>query len=511
MLTTFATGRFLSAARLENLGTLSVHSLESPLPDRNDIGIDYNSRLHTINDLGSDNMFRNLFFKTLVLGLIAAGPVSTICADDWPQWLGPGRDGVWNEEGILDQFPEDGPTLKWKVPIAGGYCGPAVANGKVFVCDWVETKSDDDPKSLHKGQLPRNPNFIRRLKAGTERVLCLDEKTGQILWEHKYDCPYTSAGSYAIGPRATPTVDGKHVYTVGTEGHLFCLNVEDGSVVWSKQYQEDYGVELPTWGFAAPPLVHGDKLICIVGGAGTTCVAFDKLSGKEIWRALSSEKPGYSAPVMRKIGEHEQLILWSGESIHGLDAETGKEFWSVPFESTYGMSVATPQTQGRWVFAMCFSQKSTLIEVAKDGQSAKHVWEATSGTGIDGVHNTAMLDGDHVYGCGNGGRYICAKLSSGERVWSSFQPASAKRPISWGNVFTIRNGSRVFLANDHGELIIAKLSPQGYEEISRAQLIEPTHQVGSRRLVWSHPAFANRNVYVRNDKEIRCYSLAAEE
>ena len=122
-----------------------------------------------------------------------------------------------------------------------------------------------------------------------------------------------------------------------------------------------------------------------------------------------------------------------------------------------------------------------------------------------------MLDGDYVYGCGNRGRYVCAKLSSGERVWSSFQPAWAKRPISWGNVFTIRNGSRVFLANDHGELIIAKLSPQGYEEISRAQLIEPTHQVGSRKLVWSHPAFANRNVYLRNDKEIRCYSLAAEK
>ena len=104
--------------------------------------------------------------------------------------------------------------------------------------------------------------------------------------------------------------------------------------------------------------------------------------------------------------------------------------------------------------------------------------------------------------------HVCAKIETGERVWASFEPASAKRPISWGNVFTIRHKDRYFLANDKGELIIAQMSPDGYQEVSKAKLIEPAHQVGSRKLVWSHPAFANRSVYLRNDKELRVYSLA---
>ena len=113
-----------------------------------------------------------------------------------------------------------------------------------------------------------------------------------------------------------------------------------------------------------------------------------------------------------------------------------------------------------------------------------------------------------LYACGNGGRYGCARLLDGEKLWSTFTPAAGERPASWANVFTVRNGNRFFLANDLGEVIIARLSPSGYEEVNRSKLIDPTHQVGRRLLVWSHPAFANRSIYLRNDREIRCYSLA---
>lgn len=437
--------------------------------------------------------------------------VSPVVADDWPQWLGPNRDAVWREDGVLEQFPPTGPKLRWKTSIAGGYCGPAVANGRVYVCDWVAADTQGEAKYLHDGPVPRNTNFVRRMLPGNERVLCLDEKTGKVIWKHEYDCPYSSVATYAIGPRATPTADGDRLYTLGAEGHLHCLDSRTGGVIWSRNYQKDYSVPVPNWGFAAPPLVRGEALICIVGGKGTTCVAFDKRTGKELWRALSSKEPGYSAPVMRKVGDEEQLLIWDSDALHGLAPETGQELWSVAFPSTYAMSVATPQVSGRSVFVMCFNGKSALVRVADDGRSAEIAWQGSRRTGIDGVHNTAMLVGDHIYGCGNGGRYICAKMSDGSRVWSSFEPASAKRPISWGNVFTVRHKDRYFLANDKGELVIARLSPDGYEEISKAKLIEPTHKVGSRKLVWSHPAFANRSVYLRNDKEIRCYSLGADE
>ena len=162
---------------------------------------------------------------------------------------------------------------------------------------------------------------------------------------------------------------------------------------------------------------------------------------------------------------------------------------------------------------MCFNGKSCLINLANDGTSAQIEWEGDRRTGIDGVHNTAQLLDGHAYGCGNGGQYICARLADGQRVWQTFQPSSSKRPIAWGNVFTVRLSAykdRFLLINDHGELISVRMNPIEYKELDRAKLINPTHQVGGRKLVWSHPAFANRKIYLRNDEEIRCYDLAQQ-
>jgi outer membrane protein assembly factor BamB len=134
---------------------------------------------------------------------------------------------------------------------------------------------------LHPDQPPQNANFVRRLLPGAERILCLEEDTGRILWSQEYDCPYRSVAIYAIGPRTTPTVDGNHVYTLGAEGDLFCLETETGQVVWHRNVRDDYRVETPEWGFAAHPLIDGDRIICMVGGKGTTVVAFNKLTSKE--------------------------------------------------------------------------------------------------------------------------------------------------------------------------------------------------------------------------------------
>ena len=450
---------------------------------------------------------RRLFLALATL-LISPG---TLNADDWPQWLGPTRDGVWHETGILTEFPPGGPALRWSASIGGGYSGPAVAHGRVIVLDRVAEPTTGDEKFLHDGDVPSNSNFVRRLLPGRERVVCLNEADGQTLWVHEYECPYSTATTYAIGPRATATITKDYVYTVGAEGHLFCLQLSDGKVVWSKNYPQDYGVSVPVWGIASPPLVDGDRLICMVGGEGSTCVAFDRHTGRELWRALSSAEPGYSAPVIRNVGTHRQLLCWDSDHLSGLVPETGEVLWQVEFPSTFAMSVATPQVAESRVFVMCFNGKSAMVEVSHDGRSAKIVWTGRRTSGIDGVHNTAQIIDRHLYGCGNGGRYICADLLTGERRWFTFEAVSAARPIPWGNVFTVRNADRCFLSNDRGELIIAELSPQGYKPISKAQLIEPTHNIGSRTLVWSHPAFANKSIYLRNDREIRCYSLSATE
>ena len=430
------------------------------------------------------------------------------CAD-WPQWLGPKRDAVWREEGIIDTFPEGGPKLRWKTPLSSGYSGPAVANGRVFVMDRVADKIDTTKaKLLHKGTPPRNPNFLRKLFPGKERVVCLDETNGKIIWSHEWNCPYTTVATYAIGPRATPTVDGDHVYALGAEGNLFCLSTKTGSVIWDRDFKKDYGLNIPEWGTAAHPLVEEDLLICLVGGKGTTCVAFDKKTGMEVWRALSSKQPGYCPPVIHFLGDKRQLLIWHGDALEALNPQTGKVYWSVSVKPTYGMAIGQPMAEGNRVFIMSFNRISACIEVADNGNEAKIVWRGNTRNGVGGVHNTAFLENGHLYACGNGGNYICANLDSGKRLWDTFKPAAGERPASWANVFTIKQGNRFFLANDFGELIIAHLSPAGYREISRSKLIEPTHRVGHRTLVWSHPAFANRRVYLRNDLEIRCYDLA---
>src|SRR5205807_1118544 len=213
-------------------------------------------------------------------------PASTARADDWPQWLGPKRDSIWREAGVVEKFPAGGPPVLWRASVGGGYAGPAVAKGRVYLMDRqlaTGTKNPADP-------------FARGVIPGSERLLCLNETDGKPLWKFEYDCPYSV--SYPAGPRTTPLVSGGKVYTLGAEGNLCCLEADSGQVVWSRDFKKDYNVKTPLWGFAGHPLLDGNRLICLAAGEGTTVVALDKDTGKEIWRALSAKEPGYSSPII---------------------------------------------------------------------------------------------------------------------------------------------------------------------------------------------------------------------
>jgi hypothetical protein len=239
----------------------------------------------------------------LILGL-------SVRADEWAQWLGPKRDGIWRENGILRKFPENGPKLRWRVPVGGGYSEPSIVQDRVYLTDrQLATGASNPADPFARGSIP-----------GKERVLCLSDKDGKLLWSHEYDCPYTV--SYPAGPRATPLVADGKVFTLGAEGHLFCFEAASGRVAWSRDLKKDYNVPTPLWGFSAHPLLDGNKLICLVGGEGSTAVAFDKDTGREVWRALTAKEPGYCPPMIYQIGGKRQLIIWHPESINGLDPET---------------------------------------------------------------------------------------------------------------------------------------------------------------------------------------------
>jgi len=423
-------------------------------------------------------------------------------ADDWPQWLGWGRDGVWRETGIIRTFPTNGPPVRWRVAIGAGYSGPAVAQGRVYVTD---------RKLAPKSVKPADP-FQRGVIAGTERVLCLNEPDGKVLWQQEYDCPYDL--SYPAGPRATPVVNDGKVYTLGAEGNLFCFDAATGEIIWSRDFKKDFGVATPVWGFAAHPLIDGQKLICLVGGEGSVAVAFNAQTGKEIWRALSAKEPGYCPPMIYQVGRRRQLIIWHPEAINSLDPETGKVYWSQPFAVRSGLCIPTPRLYRDRLFITSFYEGPILLQLDPVEPAAKVLWKGKGKNerDTDGLHSiisTPFFDREFIYGVCSYGQLRCLKADTGQRVWETFDATGGKE-ARWANAFLVKNGDRFFLANEQGDLIIALLSLLGYEEVGRVHLLEPTNSAAGRDVVWSHPAFANRCIYARNDKEIICVSLAEE-
>jgi outer membrane protein assembly factor BamB len=426
-------------------------------------------------------------------------------ADDWPQWLGPKRDAVWRETGIVEKFPADGFKYRWRMPIGGGYAGPAVASGRVYVLD----------RQLGSGaNNPANP-FDRGAIPGSERVLCLNESDGKLLWKHEYDCGYTV--SYASGPRCTPTVHEDKVYTLGAEGNLVCLDAKKGGVIWARDFRKDFNLKTPLWGFAGHPLVDGKKLICLVGGEGSVAVAFDKDTGKELWRALSAKEPGYAPPMIYEFAGKRQLIIWHPEAVNALDPENGKAFWTYPLVPSVkaGMSIPSPRQYGDQLFLTSFYNGSLMLRVDSDKPSLVWASKKVSEKETDGLHSvmaTPLLENGYIYSPCSYGEFRCLKADTGERVWETFAPTSGKS-ARWGNVFIVDHfdSENSFLFSETGDLIIAKLTPGKYTELSRAHLLDATDRQPNRSVVWSHPAFANKSVYARNDKEIVSVSLAVNE
>jgi outer membrane protein assembly factor BamB len=435
------------------------------------------------------NAMSRLLIAITLLGVVPA------LADDWPQWMGPGRDNVWREDGIIEKFPAGGPNVLWRTPVAGGYAGPAVADGKVFVTDYV---TGDDVKIA---------NFERKEFTGTERVMCLDEATGKELWKHEYPVKYTI--SYPAGPRCTPTVYNGKAYTLGAEGNLFCFAVDTGKILWQKDFGKEYNTKAALWGYASHPLVDGDKLICVVGGEGTHTVAFDLETGKEIWHNFNSPEQGYSPPTIIEAGGVRQLISCKPNGVTSSDPETGKEYWSVPYTATSGSIIMSPVKSGDYLYVGGYSDQSLMLKLAEDKPAAEIVWGNERRHGVSPVNVQPIVDGDVIYGVDQNGTMMAVAVPSGERLWETSAPISEKAEGS-GTAFIVRQGDRYWLFNESGELIIAKLSPEKYEEIDRAKIIKPTNNAFGRDVVWCMPAFANKKLFVRNDAECICVDLAAE-
>ena len=407
---------------------------------------------------------------------------SLLRADDWPQWRGPSRDGVWNETGILEAIPASGLPVRWRVRIGFGYSGPVVAQGRVFVTD-------------------------RKLSPEVERVLCFEEATGRPLWTRSYSCDYKNM-EYGNGPRASPTVHEGKVYTLGTKGDLVCLDAASGAVVWQKDLVKEHNARVPQYGASVAPLVEGDLLIVSPGSHPDAVVAFDRNTGIERWQALE-DRPAYSAPIAITAGGCRHVIVWTADTVSALEPATGKVLWQVPYKATFdpAQAVASPVVHKDQLLCLAaWNRGSLMLKLDADKPSASVLWK-TRTRPTTTMSTPLFQDDGHFYATEGNGSLCCLDAATGDEVWATREPTSK----NFGHAHLTPNGNRVFLFNQTGHLVLARLTPQGYQELGRCLLVEPT--AGFRAgnpVTWAHPAYANQHVFARNDRELVCVSLAPQ-
>ena len=441
---------------------------------------------------------------SFVLFVAAVVPsCSPMCeAADWTQWSGNDRKGNWTEDGILTSFPKSGLKPQWSVKIGSGYSGPVIAKGRIYVADYLPKKESKTLEAI-------------------ERLVCLDENTGDILWKHEWETHYRrQLQSYATGPRACPLVDGDRVFAIGATGRVLCLDAASGAMIWEYDALESFGAKVPVFGVSAGPIAYHDSVIFPCGGSDGLLRAFEKSTGKPLWKALpASHDLPYSSPELFEIDGVDQLVQWSKEHLTALNPGNGEVLWQIPFSAQSNMAIGRPVQIGNRILVSGFYDGSMLVEATASG--AKMVWK-NGGEGekpnqtasLHAVITTPVVEDDHFYGTCSYGELRGLTLKDGERVWENLEFTRQGR---WGSMFWVKNGDRYFVNNDLGELLIMQFTPGGPKVIDRTQLIKPDTQCGygPRRFAdalvnWVHPAYANRHVVIRNDHEILRVSLAAE-
>ena len=431
--------------------------------------------------------------QTLANSLIVLLFCSIVQAEDWPQWRGVDRDGQWNESGLVSELPEEA-KVKWRVPIGSGYSGPTVAEGRVYVMD-RKTK----PEAI-------------------ERVLCFDAKTGEPIWEQEYESEYTI--SYTAGPRGSVTISNGLAFSLGAMGQFLCLDAADGTIKWAVDLDSKYSLKsknrtenrMPIWGMTCSPLVHDDKVILQVGAKDAGVVAFDIKTGKEVWRA-TDDRGQYCSPVLTKQGGQDVMVCWTGDSVTGLSPSDGEVFWTIPWKPTrMPLGCASPVIKNGHIFCTSFYDGSMLIKLDPEKPAAEKVWHKVGPNerqteALHSIIGTPVWIGDHIYGVDSYGELRCLEALSGERVWEDLTAVPRAR---WSTIHFVQNGDDTWMFNERGGLMIASLTPDGYKEKSRTKIIEPTKtQLNQRNGVcWTHPAFAMKSVFIRNDKELVCVDLS---
>jgi outer membrane protein assembly factor BamB len=424
-------------------------------------------------------MNSGVFFRALLIFIATAMSMSLAAsAEDWPRWGGPRGDGTWKGPKLPSIWPREGLPVVWKKPIGGGYGGVSVAGGRVFVMD------------------------RQTQPAEVERVLCLDPETGKPLWTHEYPVKYGKL-DYGNGPRVTPTVFEEKVYTLGAVGHAFCLDAKTGAVVWSKDCVAEFNAKIPTWGLAASPVIWEDLVVLHPGAENGSLMAFNRLTGKEMWRT-ASDPAGYATPVDIHSPSGPQLIAWTPEHILGIAPRSGRINWSIPYEVTYGVSIATPVYRNETVFVTGYWHGSKAIRLGKKPHDAELIWE--DARNLRGLMSQPLYRDGCVYSIDHGHGLTCFELATGKKLWDDSHQMTPRGRNPQATLVWLGDADRTIILNELGDLILARLNPDGYHEQSRTNIIAAKEGAP----IWAHPAYAGDRVYARSDSEIVCARLTAD-
>lgn len=402
-------------------------------------------------------------------------------AEDWSQWRGPKRDGVWRETGIVRAFPPGGLKLRWRVPVGPGWSSPVVARGKVFLTDMRLA----EPRAW-------------------ERIRCFKEFTGKEVWSRESELAYPDWAfipEHGGGPASTPIVEDGKTYWLGRNGQVNCLDARSGKRIWETPLGRKH--EIMELSCRGSPLIEGNLLILFTGGKPGACVvALDKRTGKEVWKALD-DPVSNSSPVVIEAGGKRQLIVWTSRAVNSLNPATGEVWWRMPMSTSNNDSIPTPVYEKNRLLI-----SGLMLELDDTKPAAKVLWPDTLAPAKRLLSNTStpLLQGDYVYSAKSNGEFVCLEAATGKQVWGTTNVTGLKFGAS---IQLTPNGDAAFLFTDEGNLIIARLTPDGYREIGRAHQLASTSNLGSHQFAWVPPAFANRCLFARNDEELICVLLAA--
>lgn len=412
------------------------------------------------------------FILLSIACLVLLGDV-TLAQTNWPQFLGPHRNGQSAETGLLDQWPADGPSELWRVPGGPGMSGLSVQNKHLITM--VQTE-------------------------GKQRVVCLDAKTGKSIWQTPVADAYRNG--QGNGPRATPTIAGDTAFAYTGEGNLVALQLSSGKILWSHNVVQDHGGKPADYGMASSPLVVGEQVVVIAGAPEATLVAYDRTSGAVAWTAAKGQNAGYSSVVLLNVGGREQLVTMTGSSVMGLDPKAGTILWDYPYVTDYDCNIALPVAVDGDVFISSGENHGcVLLKLTAEGDkfSVSEAWTSQGKqSALRNEWQTSVLIDDYLYGFDNVGsagpvtHLTCVHAPSGERAWQK---------LRFGKGNLIAADGKLIIVTMKGDLVLVKASPDRFQELARAHVVRGTRQA---------PALANGLVYVRDDRDIVCFDMKSK-